>query len=305
MEKNWLGSSSSEKETSIIMDHRLNESTLSCCGKEVRFRVGCLQYAPIWEHSLLGICRHPSAPQSTSPASAARTHLGLATVHQGKWRPLRDIPEAHDPKCPLRRDSRNIKRVGLGTPKDNHLQARKRPSPRRETSDLCFYCVKKQQHTLTVPRKTQAKHFRKNLPNTTDREALRFTGWQSIEAPVAINLTNQLDKCVSRTAWICWVGLPSPFQLFPLISLDAHHVHGNLLDVKSSQNRFSDYPGKAAPTKRQQDYSQYVWQGQKAPLRDRSLAIQMGSWFGSFLRLSPPLESKASFLKGFCGITNE
>lgn len=181
------------------------------------------------------------------------------------------------------------------TPKKNHLQVHKRPLPRKETSDICFYHVKKQQHTLIVPRKTQAKCFRKNLPNTTDSEALRFIGWQNSEAPVAINLTNQLDKCVSRTAWICWVGHPSPFHPFPSISLDVHHVHGDLLDVESLQDSFSDYPGKAAPTNRQQDYSQYVWQAWKAPLRDRSLAVRMGCWFGSFFRLSPPLESKASF----------
>lgn len=305
MEKNWLGSSSSEKETSTVINHRLSESTLLCHCREVKLCVGCLEYAPAQEHSLLGICSRPSAPRSTSPASAARMHLGLATVHQGKWGALRDIPEAHNPTCPSRRDWGNIKRVRLGMLKEKHLQVCKRPLPGRDTSDLCFYSVKKQQHTLIIPRKIQAKHFRKNLPNPTDSEMLRFTGWQSSEAPIIINLMSQLDKHLSKTAWIWWVGLPSPFQPFPLISFDVHHVQGDLLDVESLQDRFSGYHGKAAPTNRQQDYSEYVWQGWKAPLRNRSLAVQIGSWFGSFFRLSPPLEWKASFLQGFCGITNE
>lgn len=179
MEKNWFRSSSSEKETSTIIDHWLSESTLSCYYREVRLCVGWLEHASRQEHSLLGICSRPSAPQSASPASAARMHLSLATVHRGKQGPLRDIAEAHDPRCPSWRDWGKIKRVRLGTPKENHLQACKRPLPGRETSDLCFYSVKKQQHTLIVPRKTQAKHFRKNLPSTTDSEALMFPGCQS------------------------------------------------------------------------------------------------------------------------------
>lgn len=194
------------------MEHRLNESTLSHSGKEYWLSVGYLKNAPLGEHSLLGICRHPSALQRITAASGATMHLSFATAHKGKWGPLRDIPEVKIPKSPLRSNWRNIK-IWARDSKGKHHQICKRALATSKTSDHCFYGVKKQQHILIVARKTQVKHFRKNLSNTADSGALRLV-WQSSEAAVAINLKDQLDKCVSRIAWKCWVGLLSSLSAF-------------------------------------------------------------------------------------------
>lgn len=113
------------------MKYRPSESTLSCCGKEVQT---LCWVSSIWEHNLLGICRRPSAPQSSSPVSAAGMHLGVAPAQQRKWGPLRDIPKANNPKCPLKRDWGNMKRGGLGTLKKNLLQACRKPLPKKRNN---------------------------------------------------------------------------------------------------------------------------------------------------------------------------
>lgn len=75
---------------------------------------------------------------------------------------------------------------------------------------------------------------------------------------MAINLMGQMDKCVSRTAWKCWVGFLSPFQPFLLINLDVNLIREDLIGIEPLQDSFSNYPGKADPTNRQQGYFQYV-----------------------------------------------
>lgn len=50
----------------------------------------------------------------------------------------------------------------------------------------------------------------------------------------------------------------SPFQPFLLINLGVNLIHEDLLGIEPLQDSFSNYPGKADPTNRQQGYFQHV-----------------------------------------------
>lgn len=120
----------------------------------------------------------------------------------------------------LRRDWKDVKGIGIGTPKEIYLQVRTRPLPRRGTTDLYFCSGKEHQHTFIVSGKTQARYFSKSL--LTLQNSVKHWDVLSGKAVKHRMLQTLWTSWTNlwRTAWIQWVGHPSPFQPFPLIVVD-------------------------------------------------------------------------------------
>lgn len=250
MEKNWLGSSSSEKETSIIMDHRQSQPCHAVAEKS-DFMLGVCSVL-----LYRSICRRPSAPQSTSPVSDARMHLGLAAVHQGKWGALGDISEANDPRCPLRRDWGISKELGKGLWRrilfkyvEGHCQEEKHLTSvlivSGSSNILYLYPARLKLSTLWKTFLTlQIVKCWGSLARKAVKHALLHilqTNWTNMsqEQHGYGELAFQVPSSLSR--WLAWM---------------EHHVHGDILGVEPLQDSFLVHPGKAALTNSQQDYSQ-------------------------------------------------